>query len=108
MSGLSTVPYITATNGVPVMIPPLLFIVSISIFKDGYEDYQHYKSDMEENNKMAMKVDAETGDLKKVRWQDLRAGDVIKIGEDEQIPVDIVLIFTSDPKCKVYYEFGTS
>ena len=82
------------------MYPALFFIVSISIIKDGYEDYQHYKSDMEENNKDVNLVDPETGELKKVTWQSLRAGQVIKIDEDDVLPADILIIRTSDDKCK--------
>ena len=44
------------------MYPPLFVIALISMIKDGYEDYVHYKSDMEENNRI-VKVVNDKGEL---------------------------------------------
>ncbi len=57
---------ISTTNNLPVMFPPLLLIVSISMIKDGYENYQHYKSDCEENNKEVKVV--EDGKIVIYKW----------------------------------------
>jgi magnesium-transporting ATPase (P-type) len=89
--------FISNTNGLPTQFPPLLFIVLISMIKDGYENYKHYKSDMEENNR-TVKVLDKNGALVEKFWADLRIGDVIKIAEDEPFPADVMILFTSDPK----------
>ena len=37
-------------TGVPSLLMPLTFVVSLSMIKDGFEDYQRKKSDDEENS----------------------------------------------------------
>lgn len=37
-------------TGVPSLLMPLSFVVSLSMIKDGFEDYQRKKSDDEENS----------------------------------------------------------
>ena len=44
-------PPISDSNGVPVLILPLSFVVGVSMIKDIYEDYQRHKSDNEENSR---------------------------------------------------------
>lgn len=38
-------------SGVPSLLLPLSFVVSVSMLKDAFEDYQRYKSDDEENHR---------------------------------------------------------
>lgn len=40
-------------TGVPSLLMPITFVVSLSMIKDGFEDYQRKKSDDEENNRTA-------------------------------------------------------
>jgi len=40
-------------SGVPSLLMPIAFVVSLSMIKDGFEDYQRKKSDDEENNRIA-------------------------------------------------------
>ena len=79
------------------MYPPLILICMISMIKDGYEDYMHYKSDNEENHR---KVDVvnDKGDLESKNWEDLRVGEIIKIEENEFCPADVMVLTTSDEK----------
>jgi magnesium-transporting ATPase (P-type) len=64
------------------MYPPLVAITVISMIKDGYEDYMHYKSDKEENEKLVTVV-KKGGGSKKEKWEDLMVGQLIRINEDE-------------------------
>jgi phospholipid-transporting ATPase len=36
---------ISISNGKPAMLPPLLFVLGLSMLKDAYEDYKRYKAD---------------------------------------------------------------
>lgn len=38
-------------TGIPSLLMPLSFVVTLSMIKDGFEDYQRFKSDDEENNR---------------------------------------------------------
>ena len=41
---------ISISNGQPAMLPPLAFVVVLSMIKDAYEDFKRYKADEGENN----------------------------------------------------------
>ena len=41
---------ISISNGQPAMMPPLIFVVSLSMIKDAYENYKRSKADQAENN----------------------------------------------------------
>jgi hypothetical protein len=47
---LQTLKTITISNGQPTMLPPLITVILISMFKDGYEDYVRHCEDDNENN----------------------------------------------------------
>jgi phospholipid-translocating ATPase len=105
-----------STTGTYTTIVPLLFFVSLSMAKEGLEDFRRYKLDKEENNRLAEVLHAygpvdtskakegrldsavrgeETQPWVPVKWQDLRVGDVVKLARDEAIPADILLLYSS-------------
>ena len=43
---------IPVIGGIPSLIMPITFVVSLSMIKDGIEDYQRKRSDDEENNRL--------------------------------------------------------
>jgi phospholipid-translocating ATPase len=107
-----------STTGTYTTIVPLLFFVSLSMAKEGIEDFRRYKLDKEENNRLANVLHAyghvDTSETKKnrtdsitteeglkqwapVKWHNLRVGDVVKLARDEAIPADIVLLHSSGP-----------
>lgn len=68
---------ISVSNGQPVTLFPLIFIVIVSMIKDLAEDWKRKRSDNEENSKSVKVV--KDGRLKSVKWESLRVGDVIKV-----------------------------
>jgi phospholipid-transporting ATPase len=46
---LQCVPAISISNGKPAMLPPLLFVVTLSMIKDAFEDYKRSLNDKNEN-----------------------------------------------------------
>jgi hypothetical protein len=44
---------ISISGGQPAMLPPLIFVISASMIKDAYEDYQRHKDDDKENGQTA-------------------------------------------------------
>jgi hypothetical protein len=68
LSILECVPSISDSDGFPVLLFPLGFVVGLSMIKDIYEDYQRYKSDKEENNRHArVATPHESDDLELVK-----------------------------------------
>jgi phospholipid-transporting ATPase len=91
---LQMVKIVSITNGIPTILPPLAFIVFLTMVKDVFEDYKRYKSDLEENNKDTIvyknKKPVDT------KWQDLRVGDIVRVSKNQFIPADLVLLASSD------------
>jgi phospholipid-transporting ATPase len=72
---------ISISGGVPTNAPPLLFVIFVSMLKDWFEDRVRQKSDAEENNKFALKLDG--SEWVAVRWRDVQIGDILKVLENE-------------------------
>ena len=109
-----------STTGRYTTIVPLMFFVSLSMAKEGLEDFRRYKLDKEENNRYASVLHASTrsasivsagtgvekgstiggafmSQYAPVKWHNLRVGDVVKLARDEAIPADIVLLHSTGP-----------
>ena len=85
---------ITLTPASPIAPGPgvatILIVLGITCIKDGYEDYQRYKSDRQIN---ARHVEAlKDGQLKSVRWEELKVGDIVCVNKDDQFPADLFLL----------------
>ncbi len=89
--GLSTIG--NSTNIIPLMI-----FVSISMAKEGFDDYRRHRLDKKENKQETLVIDtaaplpAGAMNWKKAQWSGLRVGDIIKVKRDNIIPADIVLL----------------
>lgn len=114
-----------STTGTYTTIVPLLFFVTISMAKEGYDDFRRYKLDKEENKRSAtvMGYDSTTSsavgatdpttsvhnpDLSKtwanIKWQNIRVGDVVKLTRDDAVPADIVVLQTLGTEGVAYVE----
>ncbi|XP_030466744.1 phospholipid-transporting ATPase 1-like [Syzygium oleosum] len=91
-----------AVFGRTVSLFPLLFVLSVTAVKDGYEDWRRHRSDRKENNREALVLQGGQFNLK--RWKNIQAGEVVKICSDETIPCDMVLLGTSDPSGLAYIQ----
>nr|GMC84149.1 phospholipid-transporting ATPase 1-like [Ipomoea batatas] len=83
-----------AVFGRTVSLFPLLFVLSVTAIKDGYEDWRRHRSDRNENNRDALVL--QSGEFQLKRWKKICVGEVVKIHADETIPCDMVLLGTSD------------
>ncbi|XP_010922763.1 phospholipid-transporting ATPase 1 [Elaeis guineensis] len=89
-----------AVFGRTVSLFPLLFVLSVTAIKDGYEDWRRHRSDRKENNREAQVF--QSGCFQAKKWKNIRAGEVVRIHSNETIPCDIVLLGTSDPSGVAY------
>ena len=69
------------------------------MIKQGYEDFKRHLADRSVNDK---KVEVLRRKIIQVRSQDVRVGDIVKIGKDEVFPADLVLVSTSNPDGKCF------
>jgi phospholipid-translocating ATPase len=112
-----------STTGMYTTIAPLSFFVTISMGKEGFDDYRRHRLDKEENARDATVLHAyvapeeeETprqndvavslGPLHwaKVKWKSLRVGDIIRLKRDEAVPADIVLLHAKGEHHIAYIE----
>ncbi|KAL9624254.1 MAG: hypothetical protein Q9160_001501 [Pyrenula sp. 1 TL-2023] len=87
-----------STIGNYTNIIPLMVFVSISMAKEGFDDYRRYSLDKKENMQETLMIDTSAPlwagvlNWQKAQWHCLRVGDIIKLKRDEPIPADIVLL----------------
>jgi phospholipid-translocating ATPase len=116
VSVLQMIPNLS-TTGRYTTILPLLFFVGISMGKEGYDDLRRSRLDKEENNRTAAvfhpshaSAQPEDHDSESpatwtdTKWQDIRVGDILKLGRDEAIPADIALLHADGPNGVAYIE----
>ena len=113
-----------STTGTYTTIVPLLFFVTVSIAKEGYDDLRRYRLDKAENRRTATilhaykPVEVATGEMEtsapvaidglrhwaKVKWQDVKVGDVVKLERDEAAPADLVILHAKGTEGAAYIE----
>jgi phospholipid-translocating ATPase len=124
-----------STTGNYTTIAPLLVFVTISMAKEGYDDFRRYKLDQVENNRetkilhayqsSVQEVDLGAGRVQagrlsreerislpiegpkhwaSVKWRDIQVGDIIKLKRDENVPADLVLLYSDGTNGIAYIE----
>ncbi|KAK7484877.1 hypothetical protein BaRGS_00023920 [Batillaria attramentaria] len=81
-------------------ILPLIFVISVTAVKQGYEDWLRHKSDREVNNRRATVV--EGGRLKDCKSMDIKVGDIVRVQVNDEFPCDLVMLSSNDPEGKCY------
>ncbi|KAL9875821.1 phospholipid-transporting ATPase VD isoform 1-T4 [Glossina fuscipes fuscipes] len=82
--------------GKEVAMIPVLFVLGVTAVKDLFEDRRRRFSDERINNSTCRVYDGETDRYKKVKWQDVRVGDIVHLSNNETVPADVLLLRTSD------------
>ncbi|XP_052850847.1 phospholipid-transporting ATPase VD isoform X2 [Drosophila gunungcola] len=100
---LNWVPEISAFGKEVAMIP-VLFVLGVTAVKDLFEDRRRRASDKRINNTTCRVYDGETERYKKVKWQELRVGDIVHLSNNETVPADILLLRTSDTQGVCYID----
>ena len=85
---------------------PLIIVLSVSLIREGYEDYQRSKLDKEQNSDI-IEVYDNNGFWKKEKSGLLNMGDMVKIYKDFSFPADLVLIDSDLNNGICYIETGT-
>jgi phospholipid-translocating ATPase len=100
-----------STTGNYTTIIPLSFFLSLSMAREGYDDWRRHRQDKVENNKEARVLRTEKGEdgqdeVKWVekRWRQIRVGDIVKINRDEWIPADLILLYSAGENGIAYIE----
>jgi phospholipid-translocating ATPase len=108
-----------STTGTFTTIVPLMFFVSLSIAKEGYDDLRRHRLDKAENARDAkiMRVAGRTTGRKgddqgeeldvkweEVKWSNIKVGDVVRLDRDDAAPADLVLLHSDGANGIAYVE----
>ena len=95
---------ISISNGQPAMLPPLVFVVVLSMIKDAYEDFKRHQSDKDENNATTEVYNTDRRQFETVKWSHVQVGDIVRVKEDSFFPADIVVLNSTAPEGIFYVE----
>lgn len=98
---LQLFPAITPISPVTTWVP-LLVIFSVTAIKEAYDDYARYNSDKKFNNR-EYKVLRDGHDIM-VKSKDILVGDIISVDENQEIPCDMVLLYSSRDNGECYVQ----
>ncbi|XP_076912027.1 putative phospholipid-transporting ATPase 4 [Bidens hawaiensis] len=76
------------------LIAPLVFVVGISMLREGVEDWHRFVQDREVNSR-TVKVHIGNGTFVDRQWKLLRVGDVVKVIKNNYFPCDLLLLSSS-------------
>jgi phospholipid-translocating ATPase len=112
-----------STTGTYTTIVPLLFFVSLSMAKEGYDDFRRHRLDKEENNRKTTILHAyrpvagPPGQTKvsdasiqgpihwaTAKWKNVQVGDIVKLERDQAAPADLVVLHTRGENGVAYTE----
>lgn len=82
-------------------ISPLCFVLFITLMKEASDDFARYRRDKELNNKSHEKLN-KTGGFSNVTSADMKVGDIIKVKQNERIPSDMILLYTTEKSGSVF------
>ena len=84
---------------------PLIIVLSVSLFREGYEDFQRSKLDKEQNSDIIEIY--YNGIWKKIKSGELNIGDIVKVNKDFSFPADLVLFDSNLNDGICFIETGT-
>jgi len=74
-------------------VSPLIFVVIITMIKQGYEDFCRHRADRELNTAPVTLL--RNGQLITVKSQDIKVGDILKVEDTHKFAADMVILSTS-------------
>ena len=103
---LQNIPMISPLKPLTAILP-LVIVLSVSLIREGMEDYTRYKLDKQQNNEKCDKYNSNKRIWEQSRSGDLYVGDIISIKENETFPADVILIDSNLPEGICYVETGS-
>ncbi|XP_077158009.1 phospholipid-transporting ATPase VD-like [Paroedura picta] len=96
--------FIVILNWIPVVeafqkeitMLPLLVVLTVIAVKDALEDYGKYKLDKKLNNLLTKAYCRNEKAYIDKFWKNITVGDIIRLSCNEEIPADMVLIYSTD------------
>lgn len=80
----------------------MIFVLTVTMIKEFYEDYKRAQRDKQINQKKYKRLDCHSGIIREVPAQDIRVGDIVQVNANERIPADMICLFTTDKSGTAY------
>lgn len=112
-----------STTGSFTTIVPLCFFVTLSMAKEGYDDFCRYSLDKAENNRVVSVLHANNPAASIIgegsqspsmtstpkhwvtkKWMEVRVGDIVRLLRNEAAPADLVILHTAGSNGIAYIE----
>ncbi|XP_063379949.1 phospholipid-transporting ATPase VB [Cydia fagiglandana] len=93
---LNWVPALNAF-GKEIAMCPVVFVLTVTAIKDLFEDRRRHLSDKRINNSYCRVYKVNVDRYVRVKWRDVRVGDLVHLSNNEAVPADMVLLHTSNP-----------
>lgn len=91
---MQSIPLISPLNPASA-VAPLVFVLALSMIREGVEDFKRWRSDKKDNSQITHRYHEHS--FHKCKWEDLKAGDFVKIEKEETISADILVLLSSSP-----------
>ncbi|KAG7189384.1 hypothetical protein KM043_017031 [Ampulex compressa] len=79
---------------------PLTFVILVTACKQGYEDYLRYRLDERLNKKSVTVIRNKC--MQDINCKDIVVGDLVKVNREDDVPCDIVLLYTTETSGRCY------
>lgn len=89
---IQSIPYVSPLNPFSAILP-LIFVLGVSMVREGAEDYSRYRTDCHINDSKATIL--QNDKWTEVQWKEIFVGDFIRIKNEERFPADILVLSTS-------------
>ena len=71
------------------------------MIKEAYDDFQRFRRDKEMNTEKYLKFEG-NNQLKEISSENIKVGDIIQVRENQRVPADMILLYTSERKQTVF------
>nr|XP_056722056.1 probable phospholipid-transporting ATPase IM [Euleptes europaea] len=98
---LQLIPDVSALSWFTTIVP-LVLVLSVTAVKNATDDYFCHRRDKQVNSRQARVLIG--GKLQNEKWKNVRAGDIIKLENNQFVVADLLLLSSSEPHGLCYIE----
>ena len=75
-------------------VTPLVFVLTVTLFKEGYDDIYRYKQDRKTNSEEYILLENinEKYEKRNIRSEDIKVGDLIELHRNQRVPADMIAL----------------
>lgn len=81
-------------------VAPLVFVLSLTMMKEGYDDWCRYRRDKEANSQIYERMTI--NGVEKIPSSSIRVGDLLYLHANQRVPADMVLLRTHDKTGSIF------